>query len=357
MKDNSYFYGLDFLRAVLMLIGVLIHYASMTSPYHEWRYHSYLHENVFLYHVIYFTHFFRMETFFLLAGFFSLLLCEKRGKKQFLENRRKRVLRPLFFSCLTVSMLSFLLSFYIYGEVEISLNNLIMHFWFLLTLFIISLIFYFSNFYKKVINKEFKFIVFSSFVILIILLFFRFLFVKYFGTDTLVFQVFNYFLFNTAYFGVFFFLGWFFFYNKDKLKIFLINKIYIIIVIFLLLMLCAYFNYYTLELGEGGIYQVFAQRFLEVGTSLVVSIGLFWVFYDLKIYGSTIKYLVDSSIIVYIFHVLFLIFFGFLFDHYILSDMFYFFTVVFLTYLFSFLTYEVVKRNQTLCSMYGLKKK
>ncbi|ENU32061.1 hypothetical protein F991_00043 [Acinetobacter sp. CIP-A165] len=338
-----------------MLVGVLIHYVSMTSPYDEWRYHSYFHENVYIYHLIYFTHFFRMETFFLLAGFFSLLLCDKRGKNNFLENRKQRVLKPLVFSCLTVSTLSFMLIYYIYREGEVTLNNIIMHFWFLLTLFIISLIFFVSRFYLKIINKDFKVVFFCSFILLMALLFIRFIFVRFFPTDTFVFQAFNYFLFNTLYFGVFFLIGWLLYSRRNSIHVFFTRKTYIISAIVLCVASSAYLNYYALEVEPLNIYQIFFSRSVEVLTSLVASVGLFLVFYDLKIYGNVIRYLVNSSIVVYIFHVPYLIAFGFIFDGYILNDVVYFFCVVSCTYLLSFLTYEVMKRNRFLCSIYGLK--
>ena len=41
-------------------------------------------------------HVFRMELFFLVAGFFSLMLCQSKGVKFYVTNRLKRILIPFF---------------------------------------------------------------------------------------------------------------------------------------------------------------------------------------------------------------------------------------------------------------------
>ncbi len=94
------YFALDGLRAIMMLLGLVLHaalcYATYTfgvfSSFHDAQ-HSYV-----LTGVIFLLHLFRMPLFFLLAGFFAALLWQKYGAKAMLRNRVKRVLLPLMAS-------------------------------------------------------------------------------------------------------------------------------------------------------------------------------------------------------------------------------------------------------------------
>ena len=94
---KEYYYGLDQLRALLMLIGVLTHAASIISPFYQWNYHSERYQDALIHNIVHITHFFRVEAFFLIAGFFSAMVLERKGKRYFLKGRYLRVLMPLIF--------------------------------------------------------------------------------------------------------------------------------------------------------------------------------------------------------------------------------------------------------------------
>ena len=89
------YHSLDFLRAVMMFLGVVLHGAQMymakltTDDYYLDPMRS-LSMDVIL--VIINT--FRMPIFFFLSGFFIALLFEKRGLMGMLENRVKRISIP-----------------------------------------------------------------------------------------------------------------------------------------------------------------------------------------------------------------------------------------------------------------------
>lgn len=102
--DERRYYGFDALRGGMMILGIVLH-ASMfflaspppmmvpltdrsQSPVFDW--------------VFYFIHNFRMPLFFLLSGFFTALLVEKRGLWGTYRNRAARVLAPLVAGTLTV---------------------------------------------------------------------------------------------------------------------------------------------------------------------------------------------------------------------------------------------------------------
>ena len=85
----------DNIRALAMLLGILLHAALAYSPMVNavWltadSVNSAFFDGVFVV-----VHTFRMPLFFLVSGYFALLLIEKRGLKAFLINRVKRILLP-----------------------------------------------------------------------------------------------------------------------------------------------------------------------------------------------------------------------------------------------------------------------
>lgn len=107
MDDRRYF-GLDALRGAMMMLGIVLHAAMLylVSP------------PVFMptdpdRHVVFdtvfdFIHSFRMPTFFVLAGFFTCLLVEKRGVAGTYRNRAARILAPFAASIVTILPLTLL---------------------------------------------------------------------------------------------------------------------------------------------------------------------------------------------------------------------------------------------------------
>ncbi len=70
---------MDSLRATAMFLGLVLHGGVMFG---EWtvdflRHHD--ESSVFVRYVLELIHVFRMQLFFLVAGFFSMMICEKRG--------------------------------------------------------------------------------------------------------------------------------------------------------------------------------------------------------------------------------------------------------------------------------------
>ena len=102
--DQHRYTGLDALRGSMMMLGIVLH-ASMfylaapppTIVLPLDRNTSYLFDVLF--HLI---HQFRMPAFFVLAGFFTALLVEKRGLRGTYHNRASRILAPLLAGALTV---------------------------------------------------------------------------------------------------------------------------------------------------------------------------------------------------------------------------------------------------------------
>jgi glucan biosynthesis protein C len=99
-RPQKRYHGLDFLRASMMLLGVVIHVAiSYTTPIEgipeqvRWAYNDPNHTPI-AGAIAFIIHMFRMPVFFVLSGFFAGMLIETRGTWSFAGNRLARILVP-----------------------------------------------------------------------------------------------------------------------------------------------------------------------------------------------------------------------------------------------------------------------
>lgn len=95
VKDPVRFYAMDALRASAMLLGIVFHAAWIFAPSFFWTPITELNGNWYCLFFFYTCHIFRMQIFFLMAGFFAALLISKRGAWSFLRNRMIRIALPL----------------------------------------------------------------------------------------------------------------------------------------------------------------------------------------------------------------------------------------------------------------------
>lgn len=93
---NQRLHYMDNLRALVMLVGVFYHashaYNAQTNPL--WFTADTVHSPLFMV-VFEFIHMWRMPIFFVIAGFFTALLIQRRDMKGMLKNRLLRVGAPL----------------------------------------------------------------------------------------------------------------------------------------------------------------------------------------------------------------------------------------------------------------------
>lgn len=103
MQQNNRIYGLDALRAIAMLLGMVLHasIAYKMFPNPSWpsdnQFHSYVFDGGYL-----LIHSFRMQLFYIVAGFFARLLYLKIGEKAFIHHRIKRIVIPFVASLLLI---------------------------------------------------------------------------------------------------------------------------------------------------------------------------------------------------------------------------------------------------------------
>jgi peptidoglycan/LPS O-acetylase OafA/YrhL len=90
---NNRRHDLDALRACAMLLGIALH-AALAYTTFGWAVSDPSQSKLFnwFFHLI---HGFRMQLFFLLSGFFTAMLYQRRGLKALLSHRAKRVFLPL----------------------------------------------------------------------------------------------------------------------------------------------------------------------------------------------------------------------------------------------------------------------
>ncbi len=108
--DDRRYHGLDALRGIMMMMGVVAHAALcyLAHPPPQMpivdRNTSYVFDLL-----IHWLHTFRMPTFFVLAGFFTAVLVNQRGLRPALTNRAQRVVGPLLLAAVTILPFSALL--------------------------------------------------------------------------------------------------------------------------------------------------------------------------------------------------------------------------------------------------------
>jgi len=95
VHQTDRFHALDAVRAYALLLGVVLHSAAAflkNFPIPAWTDTPSTTAAV-IYYVI---HVFRMSAFFLMAGFFARMVLERRGVREFVKDRGKRIAIPLF---------------------------------------------------------------------------------------------------------------------------------------------------------------------------------------------------------------------------------------------------------------------
>ena len=99
-------HGLDAVRGVALLLGLVVH-ASMSwlpGAQYFWLTHD-ASSSTLAGLVFYVPHMFRMLLFFLIAGFFARMACERRGVKAFVRDRTRRIALPLASAWFPILML------------------------------------------------------------------------------------------------------------------------------------------------------------------------------------------------------------------------------------------------------------
>ena len=87
-------HGLDAYRAVLMMLGIVLHAAMPFLFFYPDKFYTPEWSTHILMLTMGVIHVFRMPAFFVLVGFFMALLWEQRGAKATIKNRVERIVLP-----------------------------------------------------------------------------------------------------------------------------------------------------------------------------------------------------------------------------------------------------------------------
>lgn len=123
MAPTTRLYSIDTLRALAMFLGIVLH-SSLTykagRQFNSWiidpQYNSWFFDWLCL-----FINSFRMQLFFLLAGFFGALSIRKKSVREFLVSRGRRLLLPLIVAVVTILPLTLAsFNYYMYLEAGVA---------------------------------------------------------------------------------------------------------------------------------------------------------------------------------------------------------------------------------------------
>lgn len=102
ITPSKRYHDLDALRAFAMLLGIVLHGLLSFAGIPIWPAQD-IYQNPqgygFIQHLI---HGFRMPLFFLLSGFFTMMLLQKRGRGQLIKHRLKRIVLPMVVGLIVV---------------------------------------------------------------------------------------------------------------------------------------------------------------------------------------------------------------------------------------------------------------
>lgn len=104
MNKKTRYTELDFVRAALMVLGIFYHTALIYTPDTSWSARS-VDTHQFFSYLTNFTSSFRMQAFYIIAGFFFLLIVDKKGTFVALKDRLVRLFVPMLFIGFTLNFL------------------------------------------------------------------------------------------------------------------------------------------------------------------------------------------------------------------------------------------------------------
>jgi peptidoglycan/LPS O-acetylase OafA/YrhL len=302
---------MDSARGIFMIIGVFLHAAVV---YRDSSMAKALEQHPFFDYLIYFIHLFRMEGFFIVAGFFAALLMSKYGPKKVLFERIFRLGIPMITIGMTLNYLMnrstngnfdvMSLHYYIHGQ-------WLVHLWFLGNLITyIALTAYLFIYRRSFIDSAFKILLqfskktFFPFMIAIstISYYFGYIIYKYVIAIFIFIDTLQFFQYLP-----FYFLGYLLFNNIHFFNALISYKRLLphIIISGILLLTTSRVIIYADTLSE-----IILFRFITIYLGIVLSLSFILFFKSSSFFNSNninIRKLSDASYSIYLLHFPFLV--------------------------------------------------
>lgn len=351
--NKEYFYGLDKLRAIMMLFGPIYHAACYLTPYFQWSPYSELnHRSANIWNIISIETIFRMQTFFLVSGFLAAMLLSRRTRKEYILARIKRVFLPLILGLLLCNILQNLYFYFVLDlRPTFSYGMLIFHGWFLVVLFvfcILDLLTTQSN-SNKIRLQIFLLIIF--FIIGIIIQRQANKVWELFHLPTFIWQVLHLIFTQPLQYLFYYYLGKILYLHREKLHYISIKNI-IYLSFFSTIVL------FFAHISQPNISNLISSPYpyLRNIASALMSFSLFLIFYRYNSKHSQIsQYLISSSIAIYILHHPLCLIIGYHLDFSPIRNTHWFILTVILVFLCSFAIFNCIRCYKTTRIMFGLK--
>lgn len=345
-------YGLDQLRAILMLLGIPYH-AALVLGTTSWIYNSKKHQTLLADIFTTISHSFRMECFFFLSGYFLYLVLKNKGVEFIVKSRVKKVLIPFITAILIVTIPQLNLVGWIYNKAPLyDIGSIISHLWFLLSLLLISFLFINSKI-RYLIDKLFVININPvTFIASVAMIFYcmqvaRKVFVTHFGDMPQLTTCFSL-LYITVHYSVFFAMGYGVgFKCKYLLSLLSSNKKIIATSLVILLIIKVMASMYSIGY-IGPIMDVLIPTF---------AIILLFNFFSRDHFTESklVKKLVDASLVVYIFHHFFIILLAYILDDVISSSLAYYASIISLSTVLSFFIYWLLSKAKPTRFIFGIR--
>jgi peptidoglycan/LPS O-acetylase OafA/YrhL len=289
-------YGIDFARAIFMVLG-LVYHAGLIYGLSEDRFLFSNENSVIFNYISDFTHQFRMHAFYIIAGFFYMLVFNK-GHKNFISDRVMRLGVPLIVCGFTLNSI---MNYFgdnpnIHFDINYILNGQwVGHLWFLSNLIVYSIITLSLNtlIQKTPALSIFQNLILFYFIVPIISVL-GIIITRLFGLKgVFIFISLDYFLYYYAYFLVGCLLGQ---HKQNLISLIKIKYFYISMLVYLLVAIIPYLNIISGEL----IHKIF-EKIASAPLSLAMLIGACLIGNRLK-NTPFVKKLSDASYTIYLVH-------------------------------------------------------
>lgn len=322
-KINRLHY-MDSMRAILMILGVVLHSSQVFNPSQSWVLYS-ENNNPFFYYLVNTISTFRMPAFFIVSGYFCFLTLKKYKVRRFLTLRLKRIIIPFIFTAIILNTLqSLLLEWSEWQQFEypdyLLKGEFVSHLWFLTNLIVYFIVacflsVFFSSLMRLVGNLSVRTI--KAFPIIVVVSVMPLFSILILSLNKIGFPLYSSFLsiFNT--FSILQYSPFFIFGAVMGVRVGLlerlseVNPLICLIVIGLSFLLIDYIE--SLD-GIKGWVSIFSVQYLDILVTWFSVLICFFVFYRYFNKPSKIMlYLSDASYTVYLFHHIFVVLLGLVF--------------------------------------------
>ncbi|WP_411823232.1 acyltransferase family protein [Leptospira sp. 'Mane'] len=366
-------YYIDNLRSFALLLGILFHSAIVYAPKIGYAIQNQERIEPFGY-FCFWIHSFRMPLFFIISGFFSVLVWEKKGGMYFLKGRWERIFIPMLVGLLALAPIQYFLIlkishpdlnyFFYYLSFFTKEGFGQSHIWFLVNLFLYGMLFAFLP--KQFIKKTFSYFQTKHELVLFFVIFvisFSLTLLAHsffprgdskFGIDKLLF------CYQFA-----FFLSGVFIYHSGKILIPSLETSSFRLINWTLFGIIVYILFYEWETTDplwmpyfwGGVYNRIFHILLWC-LSPIIWFQVFVLFFQKwgNGTGKLSQYLIDSSLPVYLIHHPISLLTAFYFRNWDFPVVGKFIFHVLIVFGFSFLFYDLIVRNSIILKkLFGVK--